>query len=194
MKKQNTNIGKSKTGSHIVTFTVVLLAVCTLSSELLAQQGEPSIDELAPPPLKMFSAEERQQLEASTNIKKRTQLSLDLMEARILKSEKLASESAYKDSLRELAGFQALVENSLDYLHKTDAGGKKADGSFKKFEMYLRKQVSRLEIIRRAMPFKYGYYVQKMMKAVREARAKAIEPLFGDSVVAEETPQVKAQN
>lgn len=179
---------------HFLIFVFVLLAFCSFTSAVRAQESEPSIDEVAPPPIKMFSVQEKQQLEAATNLKKRTQLSLELMEARLTKSERLASENAYKDSLRELAGFQALVENSLDYLNKNDANGKNADGSFKKFEMFLRKQVTRLEIIRRAMPFRYGYYVQKMMKVVREARAKAIEPLFGDAGVARETSVVKAQN
>jgi hypothetical protein len=37
--------------------------------------------------------------------------------------------------------------------------------------------------MRRAMPSRYGFYVQKLIRIVRDARTKAIEPLFDDTVL-----------
>ena len=47
----------------------------------------------------------------------------------------------------------------------------------------------RLEVLRRAMPSSYAFHVQRLIKAVREARTKAIEPLFDDTVVPEKKPK-----
>ena len=151
---------------------------------VFAQQKEddPPAD-VAVPPLKFLSSDEKKLLEGEKDIKKRTKLSLEFMEARIIKSEKLLVDNSFKDSLNELGGFHAVLDNELDYLVKQNDRSNKFDNFFKNFEIYLRKQVPRLESIRREMPIKYGYYVGKIMKAVREARAKAVEPLFDDTVV-----------
>ena len=138
---------------------------------------------VAVPPTKFLSQDEKKLLEAEKDTKKRTKLSLEFMEARIIKSEKLLVEDNFKDSLNELGGFHAVLDNALSYLVKHNDGSNKVDNNFKNFEIYLRKQVPRLETIRREMPIKYGYYVGKLMRAVREARAKAVEPLFDDTVV-----------
>ena len=105
------------------------------------------------------------------------------MEARLIKCEKLLVDNSFTDSLNELGGFHAVLDNVLNYLVKHNDGSNKVGNNFKNFEIYLRKQVPRLESIRREMPLKYGYYVGKLMIAVREARAKAVEPLFDDTVV-----------
>lgn len=162
---------------YIIPFAFSFIA----ASPIMAQDEEPPLD-VAPPPLKLLTKDEKTSLEAQdSNIKKRTKVSLELMDARLLRAEKFHAESDFKDSLTELAGFHALLDNTLAFLLKTDSG--KSDRSFITFEIYLRKQVPRLETIRREMPLKYGYYVGKLMTAVRDARSKAVEPLFDDSVV-----------
>lgn len=164
---------------HFLPFVFCLLFISPFLT--LAQEGEPPED-VAPPPFKFLSKVEKTSLESqNNNIKKRTKLSLELMDARMLKAEKSQVENNYSSSLEELAGFHAILDNTLDYLIKTNAG--KNDRSFINFEIYLRKQVPRLESIRREMPVRYGYYVGKLMIAVREARAKAVEPIFRDSVI-----------
>jgi hypothetical protein len=170
-------------GRAALTFYLLSLALCfSLCPAVLAQVDEEPPADAVPPPIRTLSKDEKTSLEAqNSNIKKRTKISLELMDARMLKAEKYHSETNFKDSLNELAGFQAILDNALDFLIKNDSG--KSDRSFINFEIYLRKQVPRLEAIRREMPVKYGYYVGRLMRFVREARAKAVEPLFEDSVL-----------
>jgi hypothetical protein len=49
----------------------------------------------------------------------------------------------------------------------------------------LRSYTPRLELIRRDLPIKYEYYVRVLIKVLREARARAIDPLFDDTVLRE---------
>lgn len=152
-----------------------------------AQIDEPPKD-AAPPPPRIISKEERKLLDAETNPKKRTELSLELMEIRLKTAEDFAAQNKFQEALNELGSFQALLENVLNYLERKDDGGSKADNNYKRLEIGLRKTGSRIELVRRQMSYKYGYYVLKLQKFVRDARAKAIEPLFSDSVVPEKKP------
>lgn len=167
--------------------TFLLLTACCFLLAAHAQGDEPPKD-AAPPPLRIISKEERKMLDAEQNPKKRTELSLSLLETRLKAAEDFAAQDKFQESLGELGSFQALLEDVLTYLERKDDGGSKADNNYKRLEIGLRKIISRLELVRREMPFKYGYYVLRLQKFVREARAKAIEPLFSDSVVPEKKP------
>lgn len=176
------NVQKTKFKSRFRIFTFYFLLFTFLAVLVPAQDDDEIPADAAPPPLKILSKDEKTNLESQgNNIKKRTKISLELMDLRLEKAEKSQSASEFKQSLDELAGFHAILDNTLSFLIKTDSG--KSDRSFINFEIYLRKQIPRLEAIRREMPFKYGFHVGRIMKAVREARAKAVEPIFDDNVV-----------
>lgn len=166
---------------HLAIF-FLLIFNCSLTV-VRAQDEMPN--DAAPPPLKILSKDEKKLLEAQSDLKKRTQLSLELMESRLKAAEDFAAQSKFQDSINALGGFQALLEAALNHLEKTDFGSSKSDHNFKRLEIGLRKTVPRLELVRRELPFKYGYYVQKLQKVVRDARSRAIEPLFEDSVIKE---------
>lgn len=140
-------------------------------------------EDAAPPPLVTLSKNEKDQLNAEDGIKQRTKLSLELMENRLKTAEDLVGQDKFQETINELGGFQALLENTLNYLTRKDNGSDKIDYNFKRLEIGLRQTVSRLELVRRELPYKYGYYVLKLQQFVRDARAKAVEPLFSDSVV-----------
>ncbi len=159
---------------------LLLTAHCSLLTAH-AQENEPK--DTAPPPLKILSKEETRQLNAETDIKKRTKLALDLMEIRLKKAEQLNSQEQYAEMFDELGGFHALVDKTLDFLDRNDDGSGKVLNNFKRVEMTLRVFLPRLELIRRDLPERYELYVRDLAKFVRRARARAIEPLFGDTVV-----------
>jgi hypothetical protein len=165
-------------------FFLLLTAIC-LPLSAAAQTADDEPKDLVPPSPKMFSQEEKKQLEAQNDAKKRTELSLDFMEARLKKAETATTEEDYRAALDALAGFHALLDDSLKFLARNNNENRKVLNSFKTLEITLRKQTPRLEVVRRGMPFKYGWYVQRLIKAVRDARSKAVEPLFGDTVVPE---------
>lgn len=162
---------------------IILLLVfnCLLSAASAQDDDKPK--DLVPPPLAVISKGEKEQLDAQPDVKKRTDLAIELMDARLIKAAELSSKNQYKESLDELGGFKALLRNAFNFLKRNDNGSKKVLNNFKKFEINLRGFMPRLEIIRREMPVKYGYHVQALMKFVREARADAVEPLFDDSVL-----------
>ncbi|MGI8788406.1 MAG: hypothetical protein ACR2HG_11675 [Pyrinomonadaceae bacterium] len=144
---------------------------------------------LAPPPLKILSKAEKSQLKAETDVKRRTKLSLDLMDARLLKAEELNKQEKYKEMFDELGGFNALMDNTIKFLDGNDTNRGKVLDNFKRVELSLRRDITRLELIRRDLPIKYEFYVRQLVKYVREARTEAIEPMFGNTVLPDQKPR-----
>lgn len=159
---------------------LLLTAYCSL---LTAAAQENEQQDTAPPPLKILSKDETKQLNAETDVKKRTKLALDLMEIRLKKAEVLNSQRQYAEMFDELGDFHALVDKTLNFLNSKDDGGGKILNNFKRVEISLREFLPRLELIRRDLPAKYEFYVRDLARDVRRARSKAIEPFFGNTVV-----------
>jgi len=134
----------------------------------------------APPPIKQLSKDEKAKLALSKDVKERTKLTLELMEGRVKIAETYLSQEQLEMVFRELGGFHALVLDALVYLEASDANKKRQLDNFKRFEIGLRGFTHRLELIRREMPPQREYYVRLLLREMRDARAKAVEPLFGD--------------
>ncbi|MBA4121007.1 MAG: hypothetical protein H0X72_00900 [Acidobacteria bacterium] len=164
-----------------IRFFFLLFPFYFLLATLVVAQDEPK--GVAPPPLKFLAKEEKSQLEAETDVKQRTKLSLELMEARLLNAETLGKQEQYREMFTELGSFHALMDNTLDFLGNSDTNKGKVLNNFKRVELSLRKYVTRLELIRRDLPIKYEFYVRRLVRYVREARTKAVEPLFGETVL-----------
>ncbi len=141
-------------------------------------------EDLVPPPLNFINKDEQKQLEAETKMKERTKLALELMDAKLIKSEEYVKQEDYQESLNQIGQFQGILINTLKFL-KFNEDSRGVDKNFKKLEITLRDFMPRLELIRREMPYKYGYHVKRMLSFVRDARTKALNPLFDDTVLPE---------
>ncbi len=144
---------------------------------------EPNPLDVAPPPFGLVSKSERSQLDALAEAKKRTKLALELMDLRIKKSEELHARQDFDEMFKELGGFQALVDDMLRFLTRNDNDSRKILDNFKRFEIGIRGFRPRLEIIRRDLPSRYEVYVRNLIKYLRDARTRAVEPFFGDTVL-----------
>lgn len=166
------------------TLLVGLFLLLTAHCSLLAVAAqETDAKDTAPPPMKILSKDEIKRLAAETDIKKRTLLALDLMEIRLKKAEAFQAQEQYSEMFDQLGAFHALVDKTLDFLDEHDTGKGKILNNFKRVEMSLRAFLPRLELMRRDLPPRYEFYVRELAKAVRQARSKAIEPFFGETVV-----------
>lgn len=167
-------------------YSSALLSFCILHSAFcISAQDDPP--DTAPPPLKIVSKDERQKLDAEDDIKDRTNLALRMMDARLDSAEMHCANKNFDTMFRELGFFHALVDDSVTFLEKHDKSSKKVLDTFKKLEIGLRGFIPRLETVRRELPLRYEDYVLHLMKFVREARARAIDPMFSDSVVKTKT-------
>ncbi len=184
--KGRTELNEAKTGLRLLFRSTMLLAsfcLLILSFGVVSAQAQDDPPGLAPPPLKQISKSEKDQLAAETNIKDHTKLALELMALRLKKAEELSAGEVFDDMFTELGGFHAIMDNTLAFLIKGNTNNGKVLNNIKRFEIGLRAFMPRLETLRRESPTKYETYVRNLIKYLRDARSKAIEPFFGTSVV-----------
>jgi hypothetical protein len=146
--------------------------------------GQPGSVDSAPPPVSVISRAEQEQLDKkNNNIGDRIKLAIKLMESRASGAESAFSQENYEQMFRELGTFHALMEDSLAYLDERDNGRGKVLDNFKRLEIAFRKFMPRFETIRREVPLRYEDYVRKLVIRLRDARSRATEPLFGETVL-----------
>lgn len=164
-----------------ILFFLLIVANFSVLTAYAQDEIQKQIATPEPPPLQIISKEEKKQLGEETDIKKRTKLSLLLIENRLKKAEELNAEQRFREMFDELGAFQALIANTFDFLNRRDNGRSEVLSGFKRFEMSLRAFLPRLELIRRDLTPQYEPYVRSLVKYVRETRGKSVEPFFGDS-------------
>lgn len=165
-------------------FLFCAFAFCfSLYPETVSAQQIEAADITAPPPLKILSKAEKTQLDETPDVKKRTILALTMMEARVKKAEELDDQNDFEQMYEQLGGFHALVDYTLGFLNRNNDGRRGTLSNFKRFEQGLRTFPPRIEVIRRELPIKYESYLRSLLKIIRDARSKAVEPFFSDSVV-----------
>ncbi len=163
-----------------------LITLFLISADESRAQVPPA--EAAPPPLKFVSKEESERLASIKDVKKRTQTALTFMSLRLKNAEDLVRQDRLDDMYKELGSFHGLMDNTLDFLDSSDRDSNKVLNNYKRFEIGLRKFRPRLELVRREIPLRYEPYVRNLIGYLRDARAKAVEPLFGDIVVPANRP------
>jgi len=163
-----------------IRLTMLLALLLALPVFLKAQDPDLIPPDAAPPPIKQMSKDERTRLSSASDVKTRTKLTLELMEARVKVAEQYLPQEQLEMVFRELGGFHALIIDALDYLSNSDSNKKRQLDNFKRFEIGLRAFTHRLELIRREMPSQREYYLRLLLREMRDARAKAVEPLFGN--------------
>jgi hypothetical protein len=172
----------------LVAFRLVILSSIASLLVLLAMigsasgQDQPQI-QTAPPPLKVVPKAERESLEKENKPKDRTKLALELMDLRLTKAEAANTSDDLSLTFAELGIFHALMDNTLIFLDEVHRSTGKSLDNFKRFEIGLRRFTPRLEMLRREMPLTHEYYIRSLLRQLRDARTKATEPLFGDSVI-----------
>ena len=100
-KEANTN-----SNNWTLRYTFVLLFIFSTACVAYAQVEMPP--DAAPPPLKIISKAEKEQLASAKEVKDRTKLSLALMDARVKIAEQYLPQEQYEMIFRELGGFHAI--------------------------------------------------------------------------------------
>ncbi len=181
-KSASTFIFSKRNKTPVIAAVMSIIILVGLTGKAFSQDGLPK--GVVPPPLGLISKDEKKALEAESKLSGRTKVALTLMNTRLTRAENQTKNNEFQKSLNNLGSFQAILRDTLSHLKKNEKY-KGSLKSFKRFEISLRKTIPRLELIRRGTPYKYGYHVRRLIRTVRDARRKAIDPLFADTVIPE---------
>lgn len=143
----------------------------------------PFEDDDVPPPTIALSKTEAAQLKTEIDLKERTILCLQFANSRLQQAETLTTNADFQNALSELGGYQAVIDDSLSYLKNLKNDSKKVRDNVKRLEIALRGHAPRLETIRRSTPFQYALRLKPILNFAREARSRALNLFFSDTVV-----------
>jgi DNA repair ATPase RecN len=170
-------------------FVIIAALVFSAANFVFAQENESNkqseqIEEI-PPPLVALSTTESEQLRAASDLKRRTQISLALAENRLKNAEKTVENVDFQTTLNELAAYEAIVTDNLKYLQNLRDDSKKVRDNMRRIETTLREHMPRIEAIRRQTPMQYAVRVKEVLNFARDARSRALDTFFSDTVLIE---------
>lgn len=139
--------------------------------------------QVAPPPMVYIPQDARTQLSSARDEKARTRLSLELSEARLLRAEQQTELKQFNAATAELGVYQALVEDAIQHLYRTNDGSSRSRDLFKRIEQSLHKHAARVEAMRRVTPGEFAGNVLALVRLVRDLRAEALEAFYSDTVL-----------
>ena len=171
--------------TRLLSMSCLMLLILACTATTRAQETQDA-QETAPPPMTFVPRAERDQLAAARDVKARTRTSLDLAESHLRRAEELSGTRQYDDAATEFGNYQGVIEDALRYLKDTHNDSGKTRDFYRKIELTLRAHGPRIEMIRRTTPYEYAVHVKETAKFTRDARARALEAFYGDTVLREE--------
>lgn len=165
---------------------MVLLAavVCPVATRAQSPQASPT-PLTAPPPLKVITKDERQQLDQAKDIKERLKLSIEFSDAHLTRAQQLTMQTEYEAASNEVGSYHALIEDALDNLSKLKQDSNKTRDLYKRLEMQLREDGPRLTAMRRVTPLEFAVWIKKVEDFARDGRTEALNSFYGHTVVHE---------
>jgi hypothetical protein len=184
---------KSRRTHLRISYQVVKLALFCLAIYVPALRAqEPAHQQLtAPPPLKIVSREERARIDGADDSKARVRTTIELAELRLAKAEVLTSDHDYEGATGELGRYEALIDDTLDYLSPMMRDKNKTRDLYKRLELALRAHGPRLTAIRRSTPLEYAVWIKELEEFARKGRTEALNSFYGQTVFRE--PQKKPE-
>jgi hypothetical protein len=140
---------------------------------------------MAPPPIKIISKEERALIDQAGDSKARIRTTMELAALRITRAEQLAKQGSYDDALTEVGSYEALIEDSLDFLREMKRDSNKTRDLCKRVELALRAHGPRLTTMRRETPLEFAVWIKKVEDFARAARTEVLNTFYGHTVVRE---------
>ena len=169
--------------------TATLLLLLILLSCAGARAQEPAAAEQAreegPPPLRYVPEELRRRLEGERDPKSRARLSMVIAEECLTRAAQHADADRFEAATGEVGIYEAVVEDTIRFLHTSGRVNNKLRDIFKRVEITLRSHVTRLESIRRTLPSQHAVYLKDAIDFVRDHRDKALGAFYDDTVIRE---------
>ena len=171
------------------------LASCVLVFCVQSASGQeaPVVQPLsAPPPVKLFTKEDRARVAAAKDDKARLRITIEIAEAHLTDAETHSNGEDFDAASASLGKYHALIEAALSFLGSKSRDENRTRDLYKRLELALRSHGPRLVAIRRVTPLEYAVWVKQLEEFARKGRTEALNSFYGNTVLKD--PQSKAEN
>lgn len=174
-----------QTARLIILLTLVALACGEARAQEAATPQQPAREEGGPPPLRYLPVEVRGRLDAERDPKARARLGMLIAEECLVRAAQLAEQDQFVAATGQIGVYQAVVDDTIDFLHRPGRAGNKLRDIYKRVEITLRTHVTRLETIRRGLPSQHAVYLKDAIDFVRDNRDRALGAFYDDAIIRE---------
>ncbi|HEY0431931.1 MAG TPA: hypothetical protein VGC61_08920 [Pyrinomonadaceae bacterium] len=174
--------------------TTVMLLLVLLYVPTFAVQEPRATDQTAPPPLKIITRVEREQLAAAKDEKQRVKLSVELAEAHLLKAEAQTNEQQFDLAAAEAGMYWAIIEDVFSFMKASGRDNTKKRDLYKRLELSLRAHAPRLTIMRRNTPAAHAVWIKEIEEFARKGRTEALNSFYGTTVIRENPQKSEAKD
>jgi hypothetical protein len=169
---------------RIIFPALLLLPMLACVPAASAQDAQPQPTPLtAPPPFKMIVKEERAQMDATDDPKKRLKLTIDFAGAHLTRAEQHTARADFEAASTEVGMYHALMESALEFLSTFKRDSNKTRDLYKRLEMALRADGPRLTAMRRITPLEFAVWIKQVEDFARDGRTEALNSFYGQTVV-----------
>jgi hypothetical protein len=169
-----------------IIFPALLVLACVSAVYAQEEQPHPTPQPTpltAPPPFKMIIKEEREQMEATDDPKKRLKLTIEFAAAHLTRAEQHTGRGDYEAASTEVGMYHALIESALQFLSTFKRDSNKTRDLYKRLELSLRADGPRLTAMRRITPLEFAVWIKKVEDFARDGRTEALNSFYGHTVV-----------
>lgn len=160
----------------------IALGAPLFGSVLIGQERKIE-DFSAPPPVKVISSAEREQLNEAKDPKARVKTSLILAESHLTSAEIYTAQQVYDSASGEAARYWAIIENAFAHLGTMKPDSNKTRDLYKRLELALRAHGPRLSAMRRSTPQEYAVWIKEIEDLARNGRTEALNSFYGQTVI-----------
>lgn len=174
---------------------LMLLLVLMNAAVLYGQDLRPH--DQAPPPLKIITRFERNQLNETRDEKARVKLTIELAENHLTNAENQTSVQQFDGAAAEAGMYWALIEDIFVFLKKIERDNNKRRDLYKRVELALRAHGPRFSSMRRVTPADYAVWIKEIEDFARKGRTEALNSFYGHTVLREppqKTSEAKDRN
>ncbi len=157
--------------------------LCFASGAALAQQQPRSEQLPAPPPMKVVSRAEHEQLNAARDPKARVRTTIDLAGDHLTHAEHFTSEKKYVQASEELGGYLGLIDDVVGFIGDQARDKSSTRDLYRHLDIALRAQIPRIAVMRRSTPAEYAGNLKAVEEFVRDTRADVLEEFYGHTVL-----------
>src|SRR6185503_3274035 len=163
--------------------SVVLILLVALCAQVASATPFDEQQQPAPPPLKIITRAERDQLSAAHDEKARVKLTIELAEVHLTNIENQTAIQQYDAAASEIGKYWALIEDVLSYMKTLGREGNRRLDLYKRLELALRAHGPRLNSVRRTTPAEYAVWVKEVETFARDSRTEALNSFYGNTVI-----------
>ena len=162
---------------------VQLILMLVIGAPAAFAQEPRSQHDIAPPPLRIISREERAQINAEKGEKDRVKLTIELANIHLTTAEGETTKQDYEKAAAAAGRYWALIEDAFVFLKTLKVDSNKTRDLYKRIELTLRAHGPRLATIRRSTPIEYAVWIKDIEELARKGRTEALNSFYGHTVV-----------